>query len=78
VSITSPAPDAGGIVHTALGKRCFLCSAKLRDPAICWSGSTSAIFLHPACVTSLFVRMARDVHEIERPGYYRRRFGPRR
>jgi hypothetical protein len=73
VSITSPVPDSQGIAHTAFGEACFLCGSTLSDPAVHWMGSTGSIFLHPACVLALSVRLFRDVHEIEKPGYYRDR-----
>ena len=73
MSITSSAPDSQGIAHTALGQQCFMCGRKLRDPDVHWMGVTVNLFLHPACVLSLFVRLARDLHEIQKPSYYRDR-----
>jgi hypothetical protein len=71
VSVTSPIPDVNGIAHTALEQPCFYCGNACADPAVHWHGSTGAIYLHPACVWALFVRLARDIHETECPAYYR-------
>ena len=71
MSVTSPIPDENGIVHTALGRSCFVCASPCSDPAVHWHGSTGAIYLHPACVPALFTRLGRDVHETECPEYYR-------
>jgi hypothetical protein len=71
VSVTSPIPDENGIAHTALGQPCFYCYNPCTDPVVHWSGSTGAIYLHPACVSALFIRLGRDVHEAECPAYYR-------
>ena len=73
MSITSPVPDAQGVAHTAVGQICFLCGELLHDPAVCWLGSTGAIYLHADCVPDLAIKMFRDVHELRQPGYYRRR-----
>jgi hypothetical protein len=72
VSLTSPVPDEQGVAHTAIGKTCFYCGQALSDPAVFWMGHDAELYLHPACVTDLFVRLARDVHEIACPDYYRR------
>ena len=48
-----------------MAKGCFLCWNPLEDPAIHWMGSTGDIYLHPACVIELAIRMFRDVHEVE-------------
>jgi hypothetical protein len=71
VSVTSPIPDDHGIVNTALGQSCFYCDGLLSDPAVHWLGADVAIYLHKACVSALFVRLSRDIHEIECPEYYR-------
>ena len=74
MSITSPVHDpASGVAHTAVGQDCFLCGDRLSDPAVHWMGATGHIYLHPDCVLDLAVRMSRDVHEIRKPDYYRRR-----
>jgi len=71
VSVTSPVPDPEtGIVFTATGRPCFYCGASLADPAVAWSGFDSDVYLHADCVSKLFVRLARDVHEIECPAHY--------
>jgi len=70
VSITSPIPDDQGIAHTAVGRRCFLCGGLLQDPAVFWMGYDGELILHPICVFDLFIRLGRDVHEIEKPSYY--------
>jgi hypothetical protein len=73
VSLTSSVPDPeSGIAFTAIGKDCFYCLTPLSDPAVHWMGAAGDIYLHPRCVLDLFVRLARDVHECERPAYYRR------
>lgn len=76
MSITSPVPDEQGLAFTAVGQRCFYCDAPLADPAIHWMGSGGHhLYLHSQCALQLFVRLARDVHELEKPDYYRRRGG---
>jgi hypothetical protein len=72
VSVTSPVPDESGIIWTAVGQPCFYCHDLLTDPAVHWMGSGGDLYLHPACVSALFIRLARDVHEIECPDYYQR------
>jgi len=32
--------------------------------------SDGELILHPICVFDLFIRLGRDVHEIEKPSYY--------
>lgn len=72
MSLTSPIPDPDtGLAHTAFGIDCFYCYKPLADPAIHWMGSTTSIYLHAACVFPLFVRLARDLHELDCPEYYR-------
>lgn len=70
--ITSSVPDSQGIVFTAIAQTCFLCGQALSDPAVYWMGATGEIYLHPGCGTDLLVRLARDVHEITNPAFYRR------
>jgi hypothetical protein len=73
MSITSPIPDPiSGVAFTGAGHDCFYCGRALSDPAIHWSGFTGDIYLHPACIFPLFIRLARDVHELDCPGYYQR------
>lgn len=73
MSITSPIPDLiSGIAFTAAGASCFYCGEALTDPAVHWSGHSGEVYLHPACIFPLFVRLARDVHELDCPAYYRR------
>jgi len=73
MSLTSPVPDPiSGIVLTALGQKCFFCGQRCSDPAIFWCGETADIYLHPRCVTDFTIRLHRDVHEHDRPDYYRR------
>lgn len=65
---------ADGGLWSALGRRCFFCGEALADPAVVWQGcADEALWLHAECVASLFIRLARDVHEIQKPDYYRRR-----
>jgi hypothetical protein len=73
VSLTSPIPDENGIAFTAVGRECLYCSGALSDPAVYWMGHGGEVYLHPACVTALAVRLFRDVHEVEKPTYYIRR-----
>jgi len=48
---------------------CFFCGKQLMCPAVHWMGSECKnIVLHPACLLDLFVRMARDLHEIKAEG----------
>jgi hypothetical protein len=47
------------------------CGAPLADPAVFWSGFSGEIYLPPDCVLKLFVRLARDLHELECPDLYR-------
>lgn len=75
MSITSPVPDEQGIAHSAVGMTCFLCGESLHDPAVFWMGVTGELYLHPACVLDLFVCLCRDLHEIRKPDYYKRRHG---
>lgn len=67
MSLTSPVPDESGIAFSAVGIDCFYCLKPLADPAAHWAGSSGSIYLHRECVFPLFVRLARDVHEIECP-----------
>lgn len=55
---TSVDSDAGEDV-------CFYCYRQLNAPVVMWMGSTSNIYLHPACVVELGIRLFRDVHQIE-------------
>jgi hypothetical protein len=63
VSLTSPVPDP---------------ESGLAFTAL-GMGAAADIYLARRCVLDLFVRLARDVHESERPEYDRRlREGPKR
>ena len=75
MSLTSPVPNpATGIAFTAVGQLCFYCETTiLTDPAVHWHGVIGSIYFHPACVFPLFIRLARDLHELERPDAYRSR-----
>ena len=75
MSLTSPVPNLEtGIAHTAVGQPCFYCEVLIvTDPAVHWHGAIVSIYLHPACVFPLFIRLARDLHELERPDGYRSR-----
>jgi len=75
MSLTSPAPGDGGGGVTAIGRACFFCGRPTTDPAVVWSGVDGLIVVHAECVGPWFVRMARDAHEIQNPGYYTRRRG---
>ena len=62
----------GEELHTA---ECFLCEGGFKEVAILWMGASDLglLWLHPDCVTDLAVRMFRDVHEVNNPGYYKNR-----
>lgn len=56
----------GQVVVTAEGRECFYCHGPLSDPAIAWWGGDGiTMFLHPACVAELALRLFRDLHELE-------------
>jgi hypothetical protein len=44
----------------------------MSDPGVFWSGHTADVYLHPGCVHELFIRLARDLHELQAPAYYAR------
>ena len=73
MSLTSSVPNEEGVVFSAVGLPCFYCERVLTDAALHWFGATGHIYLHPACFLPLFVRLARDLHELEHPDVYRRR-----
>ena len=74
MSITSSVPDPwSGIAFTAVGQRCFYCGEPLADPALHWMGEGGHLLLHPSCFVRLATRLFRDLHEIEKPSYYRQR-----
>jgi hypothetical protein len=73
VSLTSPIPNARGVVFSATGLPCFFCGEALADPALHWMGVTADVYLHPACWPRLATRLFRDLHELENPDYYQRR-----
>jgi hypothetical protein len=77
MSITSLIPDEQGIVHTATGRVCSFCGLPLTDPTLYWMLIDGELLLHRGCFDKLFVRLARDAHELDDPRYYeRRRAGP--
>ena len=47
------------------GIDCFFCHHPMTSPGIYWTGATGEIWLHPACVLELTIRLFHDVHEIE-------------
>jgi hypothetical protein len=47
------------------GAPCFYCYEPLTDPSVMWRGQSGEIFLHPACVMELMLRLLRDVYETE-------------
>lgn len=55
----------GTVVVSAEKETCFYCGRPTSDPAIVWSGFGGEIFLHPACVAELALRLFRDLHELE-------------
>jgi hypothetical protein len=73
MSLTSPVPDADGVVVTAVGRACIYCERPMQDPAAAWSGPDCIIVVHADCVGLWFLRMGRDAHEIQNPAYYGRR-----
>ncbi len=54
-----------GVLHTANGETCFLCSKPTKDPAIMWHGVTGEIFLHFGCTADFLLRLGRDLHEAQ-------------
>jgi hypothetical protein len=48
-----------------LGTECFFCYRPLTRPFVLWSGASGYLSLHPACVLNLFLRLARDVWELQ-------------
>jgi hypothetical protein len=52
-----------------IGRPCFFCGQPISAPAVYWRGCTDHddpwLLLHAGCVLELFVRLARDVHEVE-------------
>ena len=50
---------------------CFYCGKSMSYPGIFWVGNSignegsSSLILHPACAVDLFLRLGRDVWEIE-------------
>lgn len=71
-------PDREEGPPSAMGEPCFYCGGPLDDPTVYWMGVGADLYLHPACVAPLFIRLARDVHESERPDYYARRLAASR
>jgi len=76
MSITTKAPGDGEKTELELiqkanwplpdGVQCFYCYNPIKSVGVMWVGSTDEhLYLHPACVFSLFTRLVRDVHEIE-------------
>lgn len=53
------------IYNTVIGQDCFYCYGPVYTPGVLWMGSTSEVVLHPPCVLELFLRLSRDVLEIE-------------
>jgi hypothetical protein len=53
-----------------IGRPCFYCGQPVSAPAVYWRGCADHddpwLLLHAGCVLELFVRLARDVHEIEK------------
>lgn len=47
------------------GQQCFYCYAPIRAIAVFWMGAAGELWLHPACVVELTIRLYRDVHEVE-------------
>ena len=58
-------PGAPWPYEHLVGHACFYCHLPVEPPAVVWFGSEGTLLLHPGCVLDLFVRLARDVHEIE-------------
>lgn len=49
-----------------VGRDCYYCGHPVEPPAVAWIGfGSEELVLHPDCVLDLFVRLARDVWEIE-------------
>ena len=45
--------------------QCFYCYETIKDRGVMWMGSTASIYLHKGCFHKLFIRLARDVHQLE-------------
>jgi hypothetical protein len=45
-------------------EECYYCGKEVKPPMVWWRGNPD-IFLHPECVIQLFIRMMKDVHEIQ-------------
>lgn len=45
---------------------CFYCAGPFtKVPFVYWRGEPGFLALHPACFVELFIRLARDVHQVE-------------
>lgn len=54
------------IYNRRIGRACFYCYGPIYPPGVMWMGSDDlAVVLHPPCVLELFIRLGRDVLQIE-------------
>lgn len=57
-------PDTPVYNHL-LGQDCFYCAQPVHQAGVMWAGTPSELVLHAACVIELFLRLGRDVWQIE-------------
>jgi hypothetical protein len=60
------AHGAEPIYRELIGSECFYCYRPVYPPGVMWSGAAGELVLHPACVLDLFLRLGRDVWDVER------------
>jgi hypothetical protein len=48
-----------------IGRECFYCYGPVYPPGVMWMGSGGDLVLHPPCVLELYLRLGRDVLQIE-------------
>lgn len=64
MSLTSPVPDAEGIVFTSIGETCFLCDRPTTDPSFHWMGATGHVFFHPSCAATFAEKIVEDLRRL--------------
>lgn len=61
--------DPAELERDGIKDACYLCGQKITYPSVLWMGhECQFIVLHPACVLDLFVRLARDLHQLKQEG----------
>lgn len=63
MSVRTEGAEAG--CDLPVEQKCFYCGLPLRAIAVFWAGADGELWLHPACVVELTIRLYRDVHEVE-------------